>query len=248
LRFRHNDVDHLASLLARVEPGTGSMVVVDGVFSMEGDVAPLPQIAELCKRHGAAFMVDDAHGLGVLGEGGRGTSVHFGVLDDVDLIMGTFSKSLASIGGFIAADESVIEYLKHNSRAMIFSASMPPPSVGAVLCALDIIESEPERIEKLWENTRYVRDRLLAEGFDLGDSCTPIIPVHVGNDQMAFQMCHLLFEEGVFVNPVPGLSVEPSRALIRVSVMATHEQHHLEPGVDAIVKVGRQLGLVGQGV
>lgn len=244
LRFRHNDVAHLSALLDRLEKGTGSLVVVDGVFSMEGDIAPVPEIAALCKRHGSALMVDDAHGLGVLGEGGRGTAVHFGVVDDVDVIMGTFSKSLASIGGFIAADKDVIEFLKHTSRAMIFSASMPPPSVGAVLCALDIIESEPERIERLWHNTRYVRGRLLEAGFDLGASCTPIIPVHVGDDITAFRMCQRLFEEGVLVNPVPALSLEPARALIRVSVMATHEERHLAPAIDKLHAVGRELGLV----
>lgn len=244
LRFRHNDVAHLERMFERVEPEGGTMLVVDGVFSMEGDIAPLPEMVELCKRHKAVFMVDDAHGLGVLGEKGRGTAMHFGVVDDVDIIMGTFSKSLASIGGFIAADHDVIDFLKHTARAMIFSASMPPPSVGAVLCALDIIEQEPERIDRLWANARFVRETLQAEGFDTGTSCTPIIPIMLGDDQLAYVMCAKLFEAGVFVNPVPGLSMEARRSLLRVSVMATHERSHLERALEAIVRIGRELGVL----
>jgi 8-amino-7-oxononanoate synthase len=244
LRFHHNDTAHLGELLERIEPGTHVLVIVDGVFSMEGDIAPLPQIASLCKQHSAALMVDDAHGLGVLGPGGRGTCMHFGVVGEVDIVMGTFSKSLASIGGFIASDREVVEFLKHNSRAMIFSASMPPASVASVLCALDIIALEPERIEKLWRNARYLQGALVNEGFDIGSSCTPIIPVHVGDDQCAFTMCTRLVEEGVFVNPVPGLSLEPGRALIRLSVMATHEERHLDHAIGKIRKVGRELGVI----
>lgn len=243
-RFRHNDTDHLQRVLDDLEPGGGIMVIVDGVFSMEGDVAPLPTIVDLCKRYGAVLMVDDAHGLGVLGEGGRGSCHHFGVTDDVDLIMGTFSKSLASIGGFIASDRRTVDYLRHNSRAMIFSASMPPASVASVLKALEIIEHEPERIDRLWRNTRFMRLGLIAAGFDVGQSTTPIIPVRVGEDHAVFRMCMLLHEEGVFVNPVPGLSVEPGNALIRVSVMATHETHHLERAIEKIEKVGRMLGVI----
>ena len=189
-------------------------------------------------------MVDDAHGLGVLGEGGRGTCHQFGVTDDVEIIMGTFSKSLASIGGFIASDRRTVDYLKHNSRAMIFSASMPPASVASVLKALDIIESEPERRERLWQNAEMLRRGLISAGLDTGESTTPIIPVRVGEDQLAFRMCMMLHEEGVFVNPVPGLSLEPGNALIRVSVMATHEKRHLEAAVDKIEKVGRKLGII----
>lgn len=244
LRFRHNDTEHLARMFERVEPGSGAMVVVDGVFSMEGDIAPLPEMVELCNRHNAVLMVDDAHGLGVLGKKGAGTADHFGVIDDVDIIMGTFSKSLASIGGFIAADRDVVEYLKHTARAMIFSASMPPPSVGAVLKALDIIEEEPERIDRLWANAKFMRESLQAEGFDTGTSCTPIIPVMIGDDQQAYVMCAKLFEAGVFVNPVPGLSMESRRSLLRVSVMATHEREHLERSLEAIVRIGRELGVI----
>ena len=243
-RFRHNDVDHLQRILEDVDPRGGVMVVVDGVFSMEGDVADLPRIIEVCREHGAVLMVDDAHGLGVLGEGGRGTCQHFGVTNDVDLIMGTFSKSLASIGGFIAADAHTIEFLRHNSRAMIFSASMPPASVASVLKALELIETEPERLERLWKNTEFMRAALQSAGFDTGNSTTPIIPVRVGEDHQVFRMCMLLHEEGVFVNPVPGLSVEPGNALIRVSVMATHEERHLAEAAGKIEKVGRQLGVI----
>jgi 8-amino-7-oxononanoate synthase len=243
-RFHHNDMGHLERILSSLEPGNGTLVVVDGVFSMEGDVAPLPKIVDLCRRHGAVLMVDDAHGLGVLGNGGRGTCHHYGVTRDVELIMGTFSKSLASIGGFIAADRPTVDYLKHNSRAMIFSASMPPASVASVLKALDIIESEPERIETLWQNAERLRRGLQSAGFDTGESTTPIIPVRVGEDQLAFRMCMMLHEEGVFVNPVPGLSVEPGNALIRISVMATHEKRHLDTALEKIEKVGRKLGLI----
>ena len=244
LRFRHNDVDHLASLLGRIPEGSGILVVVDGVFSMEGDIAPLPKIAELCRAHGAALMVDDAHGLGVLGQGGRGTAFHFGCTDEVDVIMGTFSKSLASVGGFVAAESRIIDFLKHNARAMIFSASMPPASVGSVLCALDILAAEPERIERLWENTRYMQRGLISLGFDIGNSCTPIMPIMVGDDVTGFRMCQELIDEGIFVNPVPGLSMEPGHALIRVSVMATHEKRHLDTALEKFRLVGRRLGLL----
>lgn len=247
-RFRHNDMEHLAQVLPNVEPGTGLMVVVDGVFSMEGDVANLPEIVDLCERHKAVLMVDDAHGLGVLGKGGRGTCEHFGLTDRVDMIMGTFSKSLASIGGFIATDAATVEYLRHNSRAMVFSASMPPASVGSVLKALELIEKEPERIDRLWENTHFMRRELNALGFDTGSSSTPIIPVRVGEDMTSFKFCRLLHDEGVFVNPVPGLSVERGNALIRISLMATHERRHLEAALEKIEKVGRLLGLIGAAV
>ncbi len=244
LRFRHNDMEHLEQVFAEIEPGGGILVVVDGVFSMEGDVADLPRLIELCERFGAVLLVDDAHGLGVNGKGGRGTCDQFGVTDDVDLIMGTFSKSLASIGGFIASDRETIDYLRHHSRAMIFSASMPPASVASVLRALEIIDEEPERIDRLWKNTKFLRQGLIAAGFDVGNSTTPIIPVMVRQDELAFRMCMMLHHEGVFVNPVPSLSLEPGCALIRLSVMATHEDRHLEEALEKIEKVGRELGVI----
>ncbi|MGQ9589747.1 MAG: aminotransferase class I/II-fold pyridoxal phosphate-dependent enzyme [Planctomycetota bacterium] len=243
-RFRHNDVEHLDKVLSSLDRDRGVLVVVDGVFSMEGDVAKLPEIVDLCDRHGAVLMVDDAHGLGVLGPGGRGTCEHFGLTGRVELIMGTFSKSLASIGGFVASDKETVDFLRHNSRAMIFSASMPPASVGSVLKALELIEKEPERIDKLWRNTEYMRRELRSLGFDTGASTTPIIPIRVGEDVAAFKFCCMLHDEGVFVNPVPGLSLEPGNALIRISLMATHEQKHLAAALEKIEKVGRALGLV----
>ena len=246
-RFRHNDMEHLEQVLSTLDPDDGLLVIVDGVFSMEGDVADLPTIVSLCQRYGAVLLVDDAHGLGVLGKGGRGTCSHFGVTDQVDLVMGTFSKSLASIGGFIAADRQTIDFLRHHSRAMIFSASMPPASVAAVLRALEIIDEEPERIERLWRNADTLRSGLVSLGFDTGKSTTPIIPVIVGEDHLAFRMCMMLHEEGVFVNPVPALSLEPGTALIRLSVMATHEDRHLQAALEKIEKVGKALGVIPAG-
>jgi 8-amino-7-oxononanoate synthase len=243
-RFRHNDTEHLAQVLAELDPEKGIMVIVDGVFSMEGDIAELPAVVELCKAHGAVLLVDDAHGLGVLGEKGRGTCAHFGLTDEVDLIMGTFSKSLASIGGFIASDQQTIDYLRHHSRSFIFSASMPPASVGSVLKALEIIDQEPERIDRLWRNAETLRKGLVSLGFDTGKSNTPIIPVIVKEDHLAFRMCMMLHEEGVFVNPVPGLSVEPGNALIRLSVMATHEERHIAAALEKIEKVGKALQVI----
>jgi len=244
LRFRHNDMEHLEQVLDSIDSGSGILVVVDGVFSMEGDVPDLPRMVELCDRYGAVFLVDDAHGLGVNGARGRGTCEQYGVTDDVDLIMGTFSKSLASIGGFIASDKETVDYLRHHSRAMIFSASMPPASVASVLRALEIIDEEPERIDRLWKNTEMLRQGLIAAGFDVGNSTTPIIPVMVRQDHMAFRMCMMLHHEGVFVNPVPALSLEPGTALIRLSVMATHEPRHMEVALEKIEKVGRELGVI----
>jgi len=246
VRFKHNDMEDLESKLKNIDTQNhGAMIIVDGVFSMEGDVCKLPEIVELAKKYKAVLLVDDAHGLGVLGKNGRGTCEHFGLTDQVEMIGGTFSKSLASIGGFVAADADTIDFLRHNSRSMIFSASMPPASVGSVLKALEIIDQEPERLQKLWENTEYMRKELQGLGFNLGESTTPIMPVYVGNDLKAFQACTMLSEEGVFVNPVPGLSLSPSDALIRVSLMATHEKEHLDFALEKFEKVGRQLQVIG---
>ena len=202
LKFVHNDVEDLERVLRSLPPESGKLVVVDGVYSMEGDIAPLPEITKLCERYRAALMVDDAHGIGVMGRSGAGTVNHFGLEKKVSIIMGTFSKSLASLGGFIAADEDTIEYLKHRARALIFSASMPPSNVEAVRAALRIMKREPERIARLWENTTRMRDGLRAIGYDTGLSETPIIPVRVGDSLTAFKMCKELQNEGVFVNPV----------------------------------------------
>ena len=243
-KFRHNDVADLEKKLAAAPEGRGKLIVVDGVFSMEGDVAPLPEIAALARRYGARLMVDDAHGLGVFGENGRGTPEHFGVENEVDLVMGTFSKSLATVGGFIAGDAYVIEHIKHNARAQIFSAAPPPASMAAALKALEIVEREPERRKRLWENTQYMQDEFEKLGFDTGDSASPVIPLVVGEDVTAFQMATRLAEEGVFANPVVSPAVPEGRAMIRTSYMATHSLEHLDRALEAFEKVGREHGII----
>jgi len=214
------------------------------VFSMEGDIVNLPRLTQLARTHGCRVMVDDAHGIGVLGEHGRGTAEHFGVEDGVDLVMGTFSKSLASVGGFVAGEERVINWIKHRARSMIFSAAPPPAAVAAVIKAIEIIEREPERRRQLWDNTRYMAKGLADLGFDTGDSATPIIPVVVGDDRVAFVMARRLQEEGVFVNPVITPAVPPGRALLRTSYMATHRRQHLDRALAAFAKVGREVGVI----
>ncbi len=245
LKYGHNDMEALAERLRSVADGAGILIVVDGVFSMEGDVADLPAIVELAERHGARVMVDDAHGVGVMGEHGRGTAEHFGLEDRVGLVMGTFSKALAAVGGFVCGDRAVIEWVKHKARSLIFSAAPPPASVASVLKALEIIEREPERRARLWENTRYMKHELETLGFDTGGSQTPVIPLVVGEDQDAFRMTIGLQRQGVFVNPVISPAVPPGRALIRTSYMATHTRDHLDRALEAIGSVGRELGVIG---
>jgi 8-amino-7-oxononanoate synthase len=242
-KFKHNDMDDLERALSDAT-GKGRLIVVDGVFSMEGDIAKLPETLKLARKYGAGVMVDDAHGIGVLGATGRGTAEHFALEQEVDLIMGTYSKSLASIGGFIAGNEDVIHYIKHFARSLIFSASPPPSMVASVSAALDIIEREPERIQKLWENTRYMLKALKGLGFDTGTSETPIIPVMVGEDETAFKMAMMLHDEGVFANVAVSPAVPVGKALIRTSYMATHTREHLDRVLDAFRKVGRVLGLI----
>ena len=242
-RYRHNDVADLDRALG-TGGDRGKMVVVDGVFSMEGDIADLPGIVAAAKAHDARVMVDDAHGIGVLGAGGRGTAEHFGLEDDVDIIMGTYSKSLASIGGFIVGSRDVINYVKHHSRALIFSASPPPASVAAVIAALEIIDSEPERREKLWENTRKMQKGFREMGYDIGTSETPVVPVVVGEDMTAFIMTKRLQDEGVFVNPVVSPATPPGRALIRTSYMATHTTEQLDRVLGIFESVGKELGIL----
>jgi 8-amino-7-oxononanoate synthase len=242
-RFRHNDMADFERVLSE-NNGRGKLVVVDGVFSMEGDIIDLPAVAKLTKKYGARLMVDDAHGIGVLGKTGRGTVEHFGLEKEVDLVMGTYSKSLASIGGFIAGDSDVVHYIKHMARALIFSASPPPASVAAVSAAIDIINSEPERLERLWHNTRKMLKGLKDLGFKVGPSETPIIPVLVGADEMAFRMSVDLQEEGVFANVAVSPAVPPGKALIRTSYMATHTDAQLDKVLTAFKKVGRALGLI----
>lgn len=242
-KFRHNDMADLERILQQ-NNGRGKLIVVDGVFSMEGDIVDLPKVVELGKAYGARVMVDDAHGIGVLGKTGRGTAEHFGLVDEVDLIMGTYSKSLASIGGFIAGSEEVIHYIKHFARSLMFSASPPPASVAAVSAALDIIESEPERLESLWRNTRKMLKGLKDLGFQVGPSETPIIPILVGASETAFKMAMMLQDEGVFANVAVSPAVPEGKALIRTSYMATHTEEQLDRVLAALAGVGRSMGLI----
>ena len=243
-RFPHKDLSALESRLEQIEPEAGKLVVVDGVFSMEGDIMQLPELCRIAERHHAAVMVDDAHSLGVLGKNGAGTPSHFDLTEKVHLIMGTFSKSLASLGGFIASDAETIDYLKHHSRPLIFSASMSPANVAAVLAAVEIMCEEPERIAQLWRNTERMKNGLLSLGFNLGDSATPILPVYCHGLMVAFQMCKRLQDEGVFVNPVVPPAVAPGQELIRISLMATHTDKQIDFALEKIGKVGKELGII----
>ncbi len=242
-KFRHNDMSDLERILSE-NRDRRKLIVVDGVFSMEGDIIDLPRVVVLAKKYNARLMVDDAHGIGVLGKTGRGTAEHFGLENEVDLIMGTYSKSLASIGGFISGEEKVIHYIKHFARALIFSASPPPASIAAVAAAVGIIENEPERIEKLWKNTRRVHEGFSALGYEIGPTETPIIPILVGEDLKAFTMAMMLQDEGVFANVAVSPAVASGKALIRTSYMATHTDEHIDRVLAAFEKVGRKLGVI----
>lgn len=244
IRFVHRDMAALRRRLEGLEPEVGKMIVVDGVFSMEGDIIQLPELCEIARDHRAVLMVDDAHAIGVLGPKGAGTASHFGLTDQVHLIMGTFSKSLASLGGFIAADRDTIDYLKHHSKALIFSASMSPANAAAALAAVRLMRQEPERIERLWQNTRRMKEGLLGLGFDLGNSETPILPVYVRDLMRTFQFTRRLQEEGVFVNPVVSPGVAPGQELIRISLMATHTEAQIDFALEKLAKVGRELGVI----
>ena len=242
-KFRHNDMDDLERVLKATQ-GKGQLIIVDGVFSMEGDIADLPGIVRLAKAYGARIMVDDAHAVGVLGKGGRGTAEHFGLENEVDLIMGTYSKSLAAIGGFIAGPSDVVNWIKHLARSMIFSASLPPPLVASVSTALDIIEEQPELRARLWRNTHKMLRGYKTLGYDTGESETPIIPILTKDTMKTYRMCKLLFENGVFVNAVISPAVPPGRELLRTSYMATHTEEQLDKVLAAFEKVGRQLGVI----
>lgn len=244
LKFRHNDPADLERILQRLGPETGKMVVVDGVFSMEGSIANLPEIVKLCQTHHAVLMVDDAHSIGVLGEKGRGTAEHFGLEHAVHISMGTFSKSFASMGGFIATDFEVIDYIKHHSRPLMFSASMAPATVAAVLAALDIIEQEPERREQLWRNATHLRSGLQELGFHTGRSATPIIPVILGEDTLTFRFWRGLFERDIFTNAAVSPGVPPGSALLRTSVIATHTPAQIDRVLEAFEAVGRALHVI----
>ena len=243
VRFNHNNMDSLRKALDKTK-GKNSVIVVDGVFSMEGDIADLPSIVEIAKDYNAGVMVDEAHSLGVFHESGAGTAKYFGLTDKTDLIMGTFSKSLASVGGFIAANNEIIEYLKHNARSLIFSASLPPASAASVIAALDIMENEPERIQKLWDNTNYMLKSFKEMGYDTGTSNTPVIPLHVGKRMTALQMWKQLAEAGVFINPVVPPAVPPNDSLIRCSFMATHTRKQLDMALDKFEKIGKKLKII----
>ncbi len=243
-KFRHNDMADLEKKLWLTPRNANKLIVVDGVYSMEGDLAPVPQLVELCQKYNASLMIDDAHGLGVVGENGSGTASHFGLTDKVDLIMGTFSKSFGSLGGFIAGDKTVIEYLKHNSRTLIFSASMTPAAVAAASKALDIMIEEPERREHLWEVTRYAQEAFKANGFDTGHTQSPIIPLFVRDTFKAMTIVKLAYEQGVFITPVIAPAVPEKDVLIRFALMATHNKEHVDEAVEKLTKIFKSLGVI----
>lgn len=243
-KFKHNDMADLERILSSIDVNDSKLIVVDGVFSMEGDLANLPEIVKLAKKYKAQLMVDDAHGIGVMGENGRGTCEHFNVEDDVDLVMGTFSKSFASLGGFIAGGEKVISYIKHHARALIFSASITPASVATVLASLDVFETEPERREKLWQITKKMKSGFQAMGYDTGPTETPIIPVIIGNDELAIKLWRLLREDGIFTNPVIYPAVPHGQSLIRTSYSATHTDEELGTVLSSFEKCGKSLEII----
>ena len=244
LKFKHNDMESLERMLKQCKSGRIKLIVVDGVFSMDGDIAELPEIVRLAERYEATVMVDDAHSLGVLGKYGEGTASHFGLTDHVDLIMGTFSKSLASIGGFVASDQDTINYIKHHSRPLIFSASITPASAASVLAALEVIRQEPERIGKLWSLTRYTIDQFKNLGFDIGKTVTPIIPIYVRDTMKTLMLTRKLLDEGIFVNPVISPAVSKDAALIRFSLMATHTKEQIDTALDSFQRIGKELGII----
>ncbi len=242
-RFRHNHPQDLDRVLAACPPGAGKLVAVDGVFSMGGEIVPLPEIAPVCRKHGARLLVDDAHAMGVLG-GGRGTAVHFGMVDEVDLIVGTFSKSFASIGGFVAGDEAAIHWIQHLARSLIFSASLPAPNVAAALAALDVMEREPQRVDRVNAIADRMRRGFVDLGFDVGKSQTPIIPIFIGDSLATMKAWRALFDAGVYVNVAIPPAVPPGKALLRTSYMATHTEEQMDRVLDTFSAVGRSLGLV----
>ncbi len=243
IKYSHNDMEDLRRKLSILPEEAVKLIAVDGIFSMEGDIVKLPDIVKVADEFGANIMVDDAHSLGVIGHKGAGTASHFGLTNEVDLIMGTFSKSLASLGGFIAADHATIDYLKHRARALMFSASMTPGSVASVIAALDIIESEPERIAKLWDNTNYAMKLLLDEGFDLGPTESPILPIYVRDNLKTFQVTRQLQDEGIFVNPVVSPAVPSDSSLLRFSLMATHTFEQIEEAIEKIARAFKDVGV-----
>ena len=244
VRFNHGDMAGLERKIQRVESKTGTMVIVDGVYSMEGDIADIPAILKVTQKYGAALAIDDAHSVGVLGPKGDGTAAHFNLVDEVDLIVGTFSKSLASIGGFAAGSENVIHYLKHHSRPLIFTAALPPANTAGVLAALHVMQREPERRDQLWANARRLQDGLRGLGFDIGPTTTPIIPVLIGPLERTFLFWRRLFDAGIFTNPVVPPAVPPSQCRLRTSLMATHTDRQIDTALEAFARLGKELGVI----
>lgn len=243
-KYRHNNMQSLEHALNRCHQTGLKLIVADGIFSMDGDIVNLPEIVRLAGQYDAAIMVDDAHAIGVIGQNGSGTASHFGLTDQVDLIMGTFSKSLASIGGFIASDRDTINYIKHHARALIFSASITPASAASVLAALAIIQQEPERIERLWNLTHYCLDKFKQLGFDTGRSVTPIIPVYIRDTFKTLTFTRMLLDEGIFVNPVVSPAVRKNSTLIRFSLMATHTREQADQALRKFEEVGKKLQII----
>ncbi len=244
VKFAHNDMADLEKRIQVLSADSGKLIAVDGVFSMDGDIADIPRLVEIAEAHGALLLVDEAHSIGVLGKHGEGATAHFGLSDRVQLIMGTFSKSLAAIGGFVASDEDMIHYLRHNARALMFSASPPPAMVAAVMAVLDIMEQEPERISRLWHNTERMETGLKAMGFQTGASETPILPVEIGDYMKTFEYCKALNDNGIFVNPVVPPAVRPDQSLIRVSLMATHTDEQIDRALEIFERLGKQMELI----
>jgi len=242
-RYVHGDLDQLDRILSKIPADQGTMVVVDGVFSMGGDIVDLPKLSAICKKYGTRLYVDDAHAIGVLG-GGRGTAAHFNMTKDVDVIMGTFSKSFASLGGFVAGDAAVINYIKHTARSFIFSASLPAPNAMAAAAALEIMETEPWHVEKLWENGKFMLQGLKQLGFNTGATQTPIIPIIIGEDELCFRFWKELFDSGLYCNAVVSPAVPEGMALLRTSYMATHTREQLEKVLDIFEKAGKKLGII----
>jgi len=243
-KYAHNNMRELERIIKSCPPNRGKLIVVDGVFSMEGDLANLPEIVRLKKKYKARLLVDDAHGIGVLGKHGRGACEHFGVLDDTDIIMGTFSKAFASLGGFVVADRDVITFIKHTARALIFSASMTPAAVASARFSLNVIKSEPKRRKRLWQITERILEGFKKIGFDIGASQTPVVPVVIGQDEVCFAFWKMLYDNQVFANPVISPATPPGRALIRTSYMATHTDEDIDTVLDVFERTGKELGLV----
>ena len=245
VKYRHNDMNDLERVLnLHKDKTSGKLIVTDGVFSMEGDIVHLPRLVELAEQHNTRLYVDDAHALGVLGKHGRGTEEHYGLEQKVDLQMGTFSKSFASVGGFVAGEASIIDFIKHFARALIFTASPPPASVATVLACLDILESEPDRLESLWKNTEQIREGFKSLGFDTGESTTPIIPIKIGDEDDCIRFWKRMFDHGIFANPAISPAVPPGEAIIRTSYMATHTEEELDKVLTIFEKLGNKFGII----